>query len=110
MADQGSAWRHGKYAAGCLFQNTIITLGIVGLGLGVMTKYKSFRKLKPLMLFGGICITGDLIHGYCITCRTEVNSFWEAYEAEKRSKQIGGNESKQPTEAKPVDQAAKKVA
>jgi len=63
-----------KDLAYCMFRNTLITLGMVGISLGSVFKNKQY---KPLFYFTAIAFSGDLVNGYCVACRKEVKYFME---------------------------------
>ena len=65
-------WSHAKHVGKCMFGNTLITVGMVAVALGFVVKNK---KYKPLMYFSALALSGDLVSGYCINCRSEIQEF-----------------------------------
>lgn len=63
-----------KDLAYCMFRNTLITLGMVGISLSSVFKNKQY---KPLFYFTAIAFSGDMVNGYCVACRKEVKHLIE---------------------------------
>ena len=59
----------------CMLRNTALTVGMVAIVAGTVARNK---QLKPLVYFSVLALGGDLINGYCVTCRNEVRDFWLA--------------------------------
>ena len=80
-------WSHAKHVGKCMFGNTLITVGMVAVALGFT--YIGFvvknKKYKPLMYFSALALSGDLVSGYCINCRSEIQEFKDAKEAYEQS-------------------------
>ena len=71
----GEIGEYFKSLSYCMVRSAAITIGMVVVAAGTVAKNKN---LKPLAYFSVVALGGDLINGYCITCRNEVRDFWIA--------------------------------
>lgn len=71
-------WNQAQTVGTCMLRNSLITFGMVAVALGFVVKNK---KYKPLIYFSALAISGDLVSGYCINCRTEIQEFKNAKQA-----------------------------